>query len=262
MLWAGTFEIDRISEKLILPGTMGLYPSQWKQLLWTIWWMLCSCGYLLVMHWVSRGDRLQQAEMLDRIWRLPAAVAMKFLLWDLLLNRLLNAPGISPVFTGPHTFAGSVVVAGLIMLHWFAAGPIEAGLIPRRMRSWVTGLIVATIFGLGTISIDQAFTNDRLSAAGIFADPDRAEQVALSIFWSVFAISLMIAGFVWRTAGFRYVGLGLFAVVLLKVVTVDLSQVSTGYRILSFIGLGGLLLGTSVLYGKVSPRLLPSKTES
>ena len=31
---------------------------------------------------------------------------------------------------------------------------------------------------------------------------------------------------------------------------------ATGYRILSFMGLGGLLLGTSVLYGKLSPRLL------
>ena len=50
--------------------------------------------------------------------------------------------------------------------------------------------------------------------------------------------------------------LALFAVTLLKVVTIDMSQVSTGYRILSFVGLGGLLLVTSVLYGKLSPVLL------
>jgi uncharacterized membrane protein len=258
-LWAGTFEIDRICDRLIPLGFMGLDPSQRKQLLWTIWWMLCSCGYLLAMRWVSRGDRQQQGDTLDRMWRLPAGVAVKFLLWDLLLNRLLNSPGISPVVTGPYAFAGTVVLAGLILLHWFAAEPIQAGLVSRRMRRWVTGLIVATLFGLGSVAIDQAFTNDRLSASSLFADPDRAEQVALSIFWSVFAISLVIAGFIWRTAGFRYVGLGLFAVVLLKVVVIDLSQVSTGYRILSFIGLGVLLLGTSVLYGKVSPRLLPLK---
>ena len=40
------------------------------------------------------------------------------------------------------------------------------------------------------------------------------------------------------------------------VVTVNLGQVSTGYRILSFLGLGLLMLGTSVLYGKLSPKLL------
>jgi uncharacterized membrane protein len=35
-----------------------------------------------------------------------------------------------------------------------------------------------------------------------------------------------------------------------------MSEISTGYRILSFLGLGLLMLGTSVLYGKLSPKLL------
>jgi uncharacterized membrane protein len=54
----------------------------------------------------------------------------------------------------------------------------------------------------------------------------------------------------------RWFGLTLFGITLGKILLVDLGQVSTGYRILSFIGVGGLLLGTSVLYGKLSPRLL------
>ena len=43
---------------------------------------------------------------------------------------------------------------------------------------------------------------------------------------------------------------------LLKVVLFDMSDVQTGYRVLSFLGLGLLLMGTSVLYGKLSPVLL------
>jgi uncharacterized membrane protein len=35
-----------------------------------------------------------------------------------------------------------------------------------------------------------------------------------------------------------------------------LSQVRYGYRILSFLGLGVILLITSVMYGKITPRLL------
>jgi len=80
--------------------------------------------------------------------------------------------------------------------------------------------------------------------------------MAFSIFWSLFAILSVAAGFKWRTAPLRYFGLGLFAVTLVKVFFVDLGHMSGGYRILSFLGLGALLLGTSVLYGKVSPRLL------
>jgi uncharacterized membrane protein len=41
-----------------------------------------------------------------------------------------------------------------------------------------------------------------------------------------------------------------------KIVVIDLGQVGTGYRVLSFMGVGAMLLGTSVLYGKLSPRLL------
>jgi uncharacterized membrane protein len=48
---------------------------------------------------------------------------------------------------------------------------------------------------------------------------------------------------------------------VLKVVLVDLSSAGTGWRILSFIGLGVLLLGTSVLYGKFSPVLLGEREE-
>ena len=71
----------------------------------------------------------------------------------------------------------------------------------------------------------------------------------------------MLLGFRIRSVQLRYFGLVLFAITLLKVVLIDLSQVQAGYRILSFIGLGALLLGTSVLYGKFSPRLLRQEAE-
>ena len=54
----------------------------------------------------------------------------------------------------------------------------------------------------------------------------------------------------------------LFAVTLLKVTAFDLSQVRFGYRILSFLGLGLLLLATSVLYGRLGPRLLRPEQEA
>jgi uncharacterized membrane protein len=91
---------------------------------------------------------------------------------------------------------------------------------------------------------------------GMPAEGTRAKHVTLSIFWSLYAVACVALGFRLRVAGLRYFGLGLFAVTAAKVMLVDLSQVQTGYRILSFLGLGLLLLGTSVLYGKLSPVLL------
>ena len=89
-----------------------------------------------------------------------------------------------------------------------------------------------------------------------FANPRLAKQVALSIFFSIYAIGCVALGFRLRAAGLRYFGLALFALTLAKVGVLDLSRASTGYRFLSFMGLGGLLLVTSVIYGRLSPRLL------
>jgi uncharacterized membrane protein len=120
--------------------------------------------------------------------------------------------------------------------------------------------ILVVLWG-GTLEMDRLF--ERMIAAGstTFTDPRLAKQVAFSIFWSVFAVSAVLAGFRFRTQGLRYFGLGLFAVTLLKVVLLDMSQVQTGYRVLSFLGLGLLLMGTSVLYGKLSPVLLRRRGE-
>jgi uncharacterized membrane protein len=113
---------------------------------------------------------------------------------------------------------------------------------------------------LGSLEIDRAFATSA-PVMRLFADPALAGQVALSIFWSAFAIAAIAAGFRFRTAGLRYFGLSLFAFTLLKVAVIDLRQAEVGYRILSFFGLGGLLLVTSVLYGKLSSTVL-GKTES
>jgi uncharacterized membrane protein len=71
----------------------------------------------------------------------------------------------------------------------------------------------------------------------------------------------VVIGFRLRAEALRYFGLALLAVTLLKVVLIDMSQVQTGYRILSFMGLGVLMLGTSVLYGKFGARLLGEEGE-
>ena len=76
----------------------------------------------------------------------------------------------------------------------------------------------------------------------------------------VLAIDHLAAMWLPLAAGAAFVGLGLFAVTLLKVVLFDMSDVQTGYRVLSFLGLGLLLMGTSVLYGKLSPVLLRERT--
>ncbi len=77
----------------------------------------------------------------------------------------------------------------------------------------------------------------------------------VSILWSVFALSLIVAG-IWRDArAIRYVGLALFAVVAWKVFFSDLARLDQLYRIVAFLLLGVLVLSGSFVYLKYRPAL-------
>jgi len=87
-------------------------------------------------------------------------------------------------------------------------------------------------------------------------------QFSLSAFYSVYSIVLILCGFAFRSKPLRLAGLALLGLTLCKIVLIDLSDAGTGWRILSFIALGSILLGTSVVYGKLSPLLLGVSKES
>ena len=75
-------------------------------------------------------------------------------------------------------------------------------------------------------------------------------QFTYSAFFMLFGATLLALGFWRRAAYLRWQALVLLAVAIGKVFTVDVSQLSQGYRILSFLGLGALLLGVSFAYQK------------
>jgi len=75
-------------------------------------------------------------------------------------------------------------------------------------------------------------------------------QFTYSAFFMLFGAMLLALGFWRRTAYLRWQALVLLAVAIAKVFTVDMSQLSQGYRILSFLGLGALLLAVSFAYQK------------
>lgn len=89
-----------------------------------------------------------------------------------------------------------------------------------------------------------------------------ARFAAVSVLWAVFSVILMIKGFRDNSSAVRKVALVLFSVTLLKVFTFDMSNISTPYRIISFIILGLMLVGTSYLYYKFKDKILDAMSES
>jgi uncharacterized membrane protein len=71
-----------------------------------------------------------------------------------------------------------------------------------------------------------------------------------SAFFMVFGAILLAVGFWRRSAFLRWQALVLLAVTIAKVFLVDTSELSQGFRIFSFLGLGVLLLAVSFVYQK------------
>jgi uncharacterized membrane protein len=86
------------------------------------------------------------------------------------------------------------------------------------------------------------------SDMNVYSDYRMYAQFTYSAWFMVFGAILLAAG-VWRRSAFlRWQSLLLLAVSIGKVFLVDTSELSQGYRIISFLGLGALLLGVSFIY--------------
>ena len=81
-----------------------------------------------------------------------------------------------------------------------------------------------------------------------FREMEIARDFTYSALWMGYGAILMVIGFWRRSAFVRWQGLLLIAATIVKVFVYDVSQLDRGYRILSFIVLGVLLLAISFAY--------------
>jgi uncharacterized membrane protein len=72
----------------------------------------------------------------------------------------------------------------------------------------------------------------------------------VSVTWGVYATVLIVIGLRRRYAPIRYLAMIVFAITIVKVFALDLSELDRIYRISSVLGLGILLLLTSYLYSR------------
>ena len=75
-----------------------------------------------------------------------------------------------------------------------------------------------------------------------------AERFSYSAWFLLAGAALLAVGFRRQSALLRWQGLVLLAVTIFKVFLLDTSTLSQGYRIISFLALGALLLGVSFAY--------------
>lgn len=79
-------------------------------------------------------------------------------------------------------------------------------------------------------------------------DLTSAKHLTLTMLWTVYAIGLIVVGFVRRSVGWRLAGIATLGVPVLKLFVFDVFLLDQGYRVAAFVALGVILLVTGLTY--------------
>jgi uncharacterized membrane protein len=185
-------------------------------------------------------------------------------------------------------FAAATIILGLVGL-FAMAGDAERWRMERTLRPivnlrFLTGLLITAVYALYARAVagrglarDQArplhagawgagalFLLWHLSVEIVLlplenataGEVTMAHHMGLSILWTLYAFVAMGIGLQRDLGALRFGAIGLFALTVAKVFLVDLGRLDAGYRILSFVVLGGLLILASFLYTRYRERLM------
>ncbi|MCK6461520.1 MAG: DUF2339 domain-containing protein, partial [Planctomycetes bacterium] len=120
-----------------------------------------------------------------------------------------------------------------------------------RLSGFVEGPPVAVPFSLGGHALVMLLLT--LEAADRFhleGAEEHMRQLSYSLIWAVYAIGMVVGGFLRRYRPVRLMALAVLVGTILKVFLFDLSFLEGVYQILSFLVLGAILVAVSFLYQK------------
>ncbi|OLC05949.1 MAG: hypothetical protein AUH41_13845 [Gemmatimonadetes bacterium 13_1_40CM_66_11] len=163
-----------------------------------------------------------------------AAVALASAAWVWLFSVALFTRGLKPpIFTDGWALALYVLVSGTALTAWWWGTE-------GKPLLWMWILCGSAVFLGGSIEFQQYFA--RMTAL--------AGDLALSVWWLVFAGALVFLGFRLNHKMVRSTGLGVAAFAGLKIVLVDLSNLEALYRVGSFFALALIALAVAYAYNQ------------
>src|SRR5205823_5945767 len=179
-------------------------------------------------------------------WALTLAVVG---LAGITVFRLLVSPPPADLFLLTARFAAFVVVLACVaaaLVLWRRQADQVAGRELSVFQALGVAFNVLAVWAL-SLEVDQYFTTREPDPEAI-RSARLGRQLTLSLLWTAYSAALVVTGVRRAVAGLRWQGLALFGIVVAKVFLVDLSYLSGGYRVLSSIVLGIVLLAVSFLY--------------
>ena len=126
----------------------------------------------------------------------------------------------------------------------------------QQQELWMTSAIAVTVLTLFGLDRELSFlllplvntTGYGRNVAEEWRSAEIALNFARSAIWMAYGVAAMAFGFIKRVPFYRYLSLALLSITIGKVFLYDIEQLNQGYRVISFIALGIILLAVSYAY--------------
>jgi uncharacterized membrane protein len=206
-------------------------------------------------HWITIGWLVESAALLYVAQRIQHNFLKIFAAVALLLGivRMLveDWPRETVLFANPRfaTYLVAIAVLGLAIY-----GTRRAATDLERLAGEVCGVLLNLLALLALYYEVQDFFQAQIAkdwlmrAYAAARSTETLRGFTHSAVWMIYGAVLMFLGFRRRSAFLRWQAIVLLGVTVVKVFLFDTSTLDLGFRILSFIGLGVILLGISFLY--------------
>jgi uncharacterized membrane protein len=182
-----------------------------------------------------------------------ACIAIDLIAVLLSLSELVGAKSpLHPPFQAPDFFTaliGLAIFAGVIAisLRLARANPSASFWMNYAALSTIAFNLVAVLTGVREIDAIWGLSSD---AAYSNLDAPLKQALAISAFLMLYGAALLAIGFWKRSAFLRWQALLLLVFTIFKTFLYDMRSLSQGYRVVSFLGLGALLMAISFAYQK------------
>jgi uncharacterized membrane protein len=132
-----------------------------------------------------------------------------------------------------------------------AAAALACAWFARRV-SPALARIAALAGATALVYLGSVLIVDTVGVYGL-GESRQAGQAWLSAYWTVTGLAAVVVGLIRKQADIRLGGLALLGVAIVKVWTYDLAELDELARVLSFVGLGILLLVGAYAYARIKP---------
>ena len=206
----------------------------------------------LESYWISFGWLVEAAALFWAAHRSRSRLLRLLGLASLMLGaaRLIGLDSVAyqPPILNPRFGLYLLAIGALALIAYYAS--IEGG---EENRTWSAGAIIGlnmmALIALHCEVLDYfSVQRGHIVSSAEWRSLHIARDFTYSAVWMLYASALMLIGFRKKSAFLRWQAIVLFALTAAKVFFYDISALERGYRILTFIVLGGILLTVSFFY--------------